>query len=411
LLRWLANNLRLFLLAFILALAVWVMAVTASDPDESGPLPQPVPIEFIGQDPGLVLTSEVPASVEVSLRAPHSIWEQLQADPSSVRAIVDLTQLGAGTHTLEVSIQVTAAPVRILSVSPATLELSLESLSTLVLPVTLSTTGEPAIGYQAGDTVLTPSEVAVSGPESLVRQVTSVRASLDLTNARTGVEANLPLAAFDVSGSLVTGLTLSPESVQVNLPVLQMGGYRDLAVKVVTVGRAASGYRLASVAAFPAIVTVYSTDSSLIESLPGYVETSSLDLSGVSEDIETRLSLLLPTGVTLVGEQTVLVQVGITSIEDSLRVDYRPVEVIGLGAGLTAQVSPVTVDVILAGPLPALNSLNASEVVVTVDASGHAAGTYQLTPLVTISTAGVTVQSILPSTVQVTITGTTTPVP
>jgi len=241
--------------------------------------------------------------------------------------------------------------------------------------------------------------------------VISVRVSLDLTNARESVETNLALAAFDASGSLLSGLTLSPESVQVSLPVTQLGGYRDLAVKVVTVGRAASGYRLASVAAFPAIVTVYSANDALIESLPGYVETTSLDLSGASENIEIRLGLLLPADVTLLGEQTVLVEVGISPIEDSLTMAYRPVEVTGLAPGLKAQVSPLTVDVILSGPIPALESLKPSEVRVSIDASGYGVGTYQLIPIVTISVDNVIVQSILPSTVQVTITGPSTPTP
>lgn len=410
-LRWLSTNLRLFILAFILALAFWVMAVNSSDPDKTGTLPQPVAIEYVGQDSGLVMTGDIPETVEVTLQAPESAWEQLIADPASVRAIVDLTGRAAGTHKVEVVVQVTVAPVRIISISPTTVTLTLEPLSTLSLPITLSLTGEPAIGFQAGEAVLTPSHVAVSGPESIVSRVVSVRVNLDLTEARAGIDTTLSLVAYDAGDDRISGLTLSPPSVQISLPVMQLGGYRDLAVKVVTIGRVAGGYRIASVSAFPAIVTVYSANSAIIEALPGYVETTFLDLSGASENIETRLGLILPADVTLVGEQTVLVQVGISPIQDSLTVTYRPVEITGLAPGLKAQASPVTVDVILFGPIPALESLLVSQVHVSVDASGYGVGTYQLTPTVTIEVGTVFVQSILPSTVQVTITGPTTPTP
>jgi len=409
--RWFTTNLRLFLLALALAMAVWVMAVTTSDPDRTGSLPELSAIEFIGQDSGLIITELSAQVVEITLQAPESVWEQIEADPGSVRAIVDLSGLDAASHQLTVEVQVAFSPVRIVSVSPAAIDLLLEPLSTISLPISLSIIGEPAIGYEVGDTSLTPDEVVVSGPESIVRQVDAVVASLDLSETRESVETSLPLGVFDEEGNMLSGLSLSPDSVQVSLPVTQLGGYRDLAVKVVTVGRVASGYRIASVAAFPPIVTVYSADSNLIASLPGFVETNSLDLSGASENIETRLGLILPSDVTLVGEQTVLVQVGITPIQDSLTVAYRPVVVTGLNPGLKVVVSPVTVDVILSGPIPALESLNASDVQVSVDATGYGAGTYQLTPVVSIPVDNVSVQSVLPSTVQVTITSTGTATP
>lgn len=411
-LRWLTTNLRTFLLAFALALAVWVTAVTASNPDQTGSLPQPIPIQFIGQDASLVLISDVPQAVEITLRAPKSVWDQIAADPAAVIAVVDMTGLRSGTHTVEVVVQIAAQPVRLLSVSPRTVSLVLEPLATRTLPVELLISGAPAVGYQAGSATLTPGAADISGPESLVSQVDSIQITLDITDARENIERSLLLAAFDTNDRQVRGLTILPQSVQVSLPVVQLGGYRDLAVKVVTVGRPASGYRLASVAAFPPIVTVYSGNATLIETLPGYVETMELDLSGVSENIETRLNLNLPVDVTLVGEQNVLVQVGIAPIEGSLTVGSRPVEIVGLGANLTAQASPTTVDVILSGPLPALDSLRVSDIRVSVDVTGRAPGTYQLTPTISITVEGVTVESVLPSAVQVTIASrTTTPRP
>ncbi|MBE3040391.1 MAG: hypothetical protein IMZ62_16470, partial [Chloroflexi bacterium] len=99
--RWLAPNLRTFLLAFALALAVWVIAVTAANPDETQVYPNPIPIEFIGQDPGLIMTGgTVPQQVEITLRAPHSVWQSLLSGETSVRAVVDLTGLGSGMHTM-----------------------------------------------------------------------------------------------------------------------------------------------------------------------------------------------------------------------------------------------------------------------------------------------------------------------
>ena len=200
------------------------------------------------------------------------------------------------------------------------------------------------------------------------------------------------------------GISVHPDTIEVSLPVVQQGGYRDLAVKVLITGKLASGYRLKNITAAPLIVTVFSENLPLIESLPGYVETVPLDLSGASSNIETHLALDLPGGILLIGDQTVSVQIEIVPIEDSRQVSFRQVEVIGLSPGLSAQLSPTTVDVILAGPLPVLNSLQPSDVHVRIDLTGLTLGTYQLTPTIMVAEQGVTVQSILPGTVEVTIT-------
>ncbi len=410
--RWLISNLRTFLMAFILALAVWVTAVTAANPDETQVLPSQIPIEYIGQDPGLILTSEnAPIQVEITLRAPHSVWQSLLNGEAPVRAIVDLTGLASGTHTVLVHVQIDARPIRIISISPQTFDLSLEPQVTRTLRIRLALTGDPAIGYQVGDAILDPVNVIISGAESLVSRVDHIQATIDLTDSRQNINTTVPLQVVDSSNTVIEAVTVLPESVQVNLPIIQQGGYRDMAVKVMTVGNPASGYSLTSVAAFPPIITVYSANSEIIESMPGYVETSSLDLSGAVMDIEKQLGIILPPGVTLIGEQSVLVKVGVAPIESSRTISYRPVEMIGLTTGLFAHLSPQTVDIILSGPLPVLESLSISDVTVQVDLTGLPAGTYQLTPRVSIVQQGVTVESILPGTVEVVISTAITPTP
>jgi YbbR domain-containing protein len=409
--RWLTANFRTFLLAFALAVAVWVTAVTVANPDETQVYPHPIPIEYIGQDPGLILTGTTnPQQVEVTLRAPQSVWQSLLSNDTLVRAFVDLSGLGSGTHTVNVQVQIASRPLRIISFTPQAFDLSLEPQVTRSLEINLSLTGNPAIGYQVGNAVLDPTEVIITGAESLVSQIDHIQASLDLTNARQNISISIPLELEDANGRIISGVNVLPDTVQVSLPIIQQGGYRDLAVKVMTTGNPASGYSLISVAAFPPIVTVYSANSATIESMPGYVETSYLDLISAKEDIEKQLGITLPPGVTLIGEQSVLVKVGIAPIESSRTVLYRPVEVVGLASGLRASLSPQTVDVILSGPLPALDSLAISDVKVQVDLTGLSAGTYQLTPKVS-PLLNIIVESIIPSTVEVIIASLIQPTP
>lgn len=406
-----SKNIRTFLWALALALAVWIAAVTAADPDEVRAYPTPIKVEVVGQDPGLVINGSLPQEVQVTLRAPQSVWDQLIARPDSVRAVLDLSGLSAGQHKLNFQIQVDVRPVRIVTVSPASVILDLEPLVTRTLSLETSLSGQPAVGYQPGDLTVEPKEIVIAGPESLVSRVTRTRVLVNLNGIRESIDQAIAVEALDENNAPVTGISIHPETAHVTLPVSRQGGYRDMAVKVVVRGQVASGYRLDSISVFPPVVTVYSSDTALINGLPGVIETQPLDLQGASDNLNTRLSLNLPQGVSVVGQQTVQIQAGISPIQSSLTLSGEKVELMGLPADMSAQISPGAVDVILSGPLPVLDTLTRQDVRVTVDVTGLGLGPHQLTPTVQIIASGVTVESILPGTVEVILTSAPTPTP
>ena len=409
--RWLASNIRTFLLAFVLGFSVWISAVTGADPDEERPYPNPIPLEVIGQDPSLVLTSAIPSSVEVTLRAPHSIWEQLTAQENSVNSVLDISGLSAGEHTQTVQVRVGARPVQIVLKTPETVTFTLEPLKTQSLPVDVELSGQPAVGFQAGDTTVEPTQIAISGPESIVKQAVRARVLIKLDGKRENIDGDFDIQVMDENNSLLNGITINPQSAQVMVPLNPQSGYRDLAVKVVVNGQVAGGYRLENIAVLPQVITVYSPDSELVNGLPAVVETQPLDLQNASENISTRLALNLPETITIVGTKTVEVQVAITPIETSLTLLDQPINLIGLPDGFAAQISPPTVDVIISGPLPVLDALTPQDIAVTVDVTGLDLGTHQLEPKVEVFVENVLEGSILPSTVEVVLTVRPTPTP
>lgn len=407
----LGRNIRSFIWALAIAFAVWIAAVTASDPDIVRTYPSPIKIEIVGQDPGLTLDTSIPQNVQVTLRSPQSVWNQLITQPTGIRAILDLSGLSAGEHKLNLQIQVNARPVRIINVSPSTVTFTLEPLITRNLDLQSTITGQPAIGYLAGDMTISPKQVVLAGPQSIVTRVSKVLVTVDLNGVRENIDQSLPIEVLDANNGSVTGLTIHPETAHITLPVSRLGGFRDMAVKVIVRGQVASGYRIDSISVFPPVVTVYSADPDLTNALPGVVETQPLDLQNASDNLNLRVSLNLPTGISVVGSQTVLIQAGISPIQSSLTLTGEKVEVTGLPTGMNAMISPASVDVILSGPLPILNTLTRQDIHVTVDTTGLIAGTYQLTPIVQTLASNITVESLLPGTVEVVIRPGSTPTP
>ena len=410
-LKWVAANVRTLLWALAFAVAVWVAAVTSADPDEARLLAEPVSVEIIGQDPSLVIANQIPETVEIVLRAPLSAWAEIDANPQSVRAILDLSGRSAGEHQIALQIQVDARPVRIVSVAPPRVELTLEPLAHRSFPIELGLAGQLAVGYQAGEAKLVPDQVIVAGGETAVERVEEVRVGVSLDGVRETVDADLPLQALGASGRAITDVTVVPATVHVTLPISQQGGYRDMAVKVIVRGRVASGYRLTDISVFPPVITVYSSQPEVVNLLPAFLETLPLDLSEAEDDITTRLGLNLPPGVSVVGEQTVLIQAGVSPIESSITLADEVVTLVGLGEGLTAGTSPTSVDVIVSGPLALLYTLTPQDLQVTADVTGLEPGTYQISPQVEILISDVVVESVLPGTVQVLISEAATPTP
>ncbi len=407
--RWLAKNIRTFLLALVLAVAVWISAVTSADPDEVRIYPGTIPLEVVGQDSSLIITSDIPKTVEVTLRAPSSVWEQLTALERSVQATLDLSGLSAGEHTVDVQIRLLVRPAQIVLANPASVTVTLEQSATRTLTLDPSLNGQPAVGYQAGDVTLDPHEVVISGPKSIVDRAARARVLVNLEGVRESVDQATAIQILDEKNAIIRGLTITPDSVHVGVPISQQGGFRDVAVKVVVQGQVAAGYRLENISVFPPVVTVFASDPELVNALPGVVETQPLDLQDAQEDISTRLALNLPENITIVNSQTVQVTVGISPIQTSLTLLNQKINVIGLPDGLAAQVLPQSVDVIISGPLPVLDALTPQDISVTVDVTGLELGTHQLTPKVDVLVNNVLVESILPGTIEVVLSPPVTP--
>ena len=405
------KTLPTLLLSLALALAVWISAITAADPVSARNFPRPITIERLNLDPSLIISNEVPTQVTVTLSAPRSVWDVMLTDRAPVRAWIDLAGLSPGTYTLEVNVLPQRQPVREITQIPRTVEVTLQRLITREFPINLERRGEPAIGFRSEVPALSQNTVTISGPELNINQVQVVRVVADLTQASDNLTRLLNVQVLDENELPVQGITVNPDQVTLTQPITQMGGYRNVVVKVITTGQPALGYRLTNVSVSPPTVTVFSNNPQLVVSLPGFVETSPLDLTGVKDDVEVRLPLNLPSGVSVVGEQNVAVQVGVAAIEDSITLSGLVIQVVGLPPELSARLSPTTVDVIISGPVPLLDRLTPENINVVIDLNNVVAGTYQFAPRVTLAVPELRVESILPSSIEVIVELAPTPAP
>jgi YbbR domain-containing protein len=411
-LRWLAGNLGTLLLSFALAVVVWISAVTSENPNVERS--QVVPIEILNKDPDMLIVGTVPKNVRLTIRATQSVWDQIVTSENALRAWVDLSGLQAGAYNelpVQAIINPEFSPARITNKTPETVSITLEPLASQQFPAKLDLIGDPATGYERGIPARSPAFVTVSGRESLVMQVVEVRAVLDISDSRNDIQTRVPLSALDANGQQVQDVTITPGELTVSIPITLQEAYRTVVVRVVTQGNVGNGYRITNISVTPPSVLVFSNDPQKLKDLPGFVETQPLDLTGAEDDIETFVELNLPDGVSVAdGDSSVLVQVFIAAIEGSVTISL-PVTPLGLVPNNAAELSPRTVDVILSGPVPVLNKIKPSDIRVVADLKGLDLGTHQVDLSADVVPDKVSVESILPSTVEVTIGPAATPTP
>ncbi|MGD2252434.1 MAG: CdaR family protein [Anaerolineales bacterium] len=399
-LRWMWQNLGSMLLAGVLALTVWMAAVNAEDPIQTRAFPESVPILYQGLPEGLQVVGMPPQEGTVSLRAPRSVWDEISTQ--EIRLVVDLSGLETGIHTLATTPVVDLQPASVVTRDPQRVTLTLEETLSRRMDVHVIVSGEPEEGYRAEEPQVSPQDAVVTGPTSVLEDVAELAISVDISGLRDDLVLEAELVPLNSEGLEIEGLSVAPATAQVQISILQLGGYRSVAVIPITEGQVEPGFRVTNITVTPTLVTLKSVDPQAVELLPGYVQTEPISLIDATEDISLRVPLSLPEGFTVVGEQSVLVHITIEAIESSVTIT-RTLEIQGLQANLSAQASPEAVSVILTGPIATLEQLKPEDVRVVLNLFEYGPGVHQVTPEVLLLPMDVQVQTILPESIEVTI--------
>lgn len=410
--EWIRSNLGTLLLALILAITAWVAAVGQADPVIEQAFPEPIEINYQGLQDGLTIINDPPQVGQITLRAPNSIWRILT--PEELQLIVDLSDIGAGNHRLQVKPIVDANATLITALNPAVVQVSIEPLATKLIDVILILEGSPAPDYRAEEPVLDLDQITVIGPASAVEQVENIQVVIDLTNRQQSIDQAYVLTPVDADGDPVSGLQLEQETVQVTVQINRIENIRRLVVIPQVQGQEQleqqGYYRVTRIAVTPREVAVFSDNAEALEALPGFIETTVIEVSDRTTSVDQRVPLELLEGFSLIGEQSVRVEVSIEPIQTSLSIT-RPVEIQSVSLGLYSYVSPEEVNLILSGPAIQLDNLQPEDVRVIIDVLDLGQGTYQLEPEVLVLPNDITWEPPNPALIEVTLTYTPRPTP
>ena len=390
---------RLLALSIVLGIALWVFVTEDEDPSIAGVFPSQIPVTFVNVGHDLAVGNNL-GSVDLRLEASEERWETLTA--ANFEASVDLAGLTAREQLVPVRVDVTGTRgVRIIAVEPPAITVNLEQVVSRIIPVEPRLLGAPPSGFEITQTVPERLTVEISGPESLVELAEQAVAEINVTGLTVGFQQVAELVPRGASDGRIRGLSVQPSSVSVRVEVQKSTVSKTVPLTVELLGEPSQGYRVTGVRVTPATARIEGTLEVLqdLEQLRlGFVR-----LDGADGDIELSLVATLPGRVSAPDGAGARVVVTVEPVLGSTVVTVVP-EPDGVPDGMVADLGDQVVTVVLEGPLPLLNGLEAGDVRAEVDVRALDGDETGFAEVVVVAPRNVTIREWRPALLSVTLT-------
>ena len=298
------NNFGLKILAVVIAFSLWLVVVNYDDPVISNTY-SGIPVDIINVD-ALAASGKVYSVlnntdvISVTITGKRTVVESIGKD--NIKAVADLSNINSMNRVqITVSTNKNFEQLESIKSDIPTLELNIENLKELNLPIQVETTGEPASGYMVGDVVTGQNTIKVSGAESLVSRVASAKLIVDVSGRTSDMSTSADVLLFDSDGNEIDKslLNLNVKSINVSVSILQ--------VKAVNIIYSYSGIPADGYAIFGSIVgdrqAVYvAGKSSAVELMSSItIPPTAISVEGKDESFTTVVDLgkYLPDGIRL----------------------------------------------------------------------------------------------------------------
>lgn len=359
------NNWQIKLACLLVAVGFWTYVSSTGVKVDN--FPGGVSLELQNVPEGMVAITDV-ENVDLKIVAEKNVWSKLSSD--SVKAYVDLAGLDAGTHELGIRIQINVEGVEVEDYSPQQALTRLESKITKEVPVNVKIEGNAADGLVSGVPIVEPEEVEISGAKSVIDKILEANAVVRLDGETEEVNKKVKLVALNAENENISGVTFDPQEVDVTVPIVKAEDTKTVGIKVQTTGNLADGYWISQITTSPSTATI-TGNSSILKSI-NYLETASINIDNLSEDLSTNIEINTPSGVSLVDQiNSVAVNLTIAKIDTQKQVNPS-IDTKNLSNNLKIKsLNPSSMSVNIEGDTDTLQSISDSDIKLEIDLSGY----------------------------------------
>ena len=361
--KWITNNLGLKILALLVSVGLWIIAININDPVSENTYTVNVSLQNAGVLSSAGKYFEVKDNsdrIKVVVRGTRTALSQFnQAD---IVATADLSKI-TEDNLVPIDLSTTKQSDKIEGIRSDSqyVKLALEDVRRLQMPIEVKVLNDPQDGYILGSTQTSQNVVIISGPGSIINQVESAAVEIDVSGATTDVKISLPIHLYSKEDDIIdtTKVNMSVQEISTTASILQKAVVPLIAIPQ---GTPTQGYVLNGIIeGLPTEITI-AGKSNIVSKIP-YIDISeSLDVNDIYQNTSYEINIndYLPDGVSMVGNvgnNGILdISVGVDKeSERTIVLDPEAIQVIGVPEGYSATVSDLEDDVEV--PVSGLKSL------------------------------------------------------
>lgn len=297
----LTHNLELKIMAILFSLVLWMIAVDINNPVTNKTFYN-VKVQLIntGSITGQNKTYKVADSsdiIRVTVRAPQSILSSI--DEENITARADCSKLTAeNTVPIELTVNGDVESTRM---DKENVQLEIENRTTKQLSIEVVKNGTLPDGYVTGRSTLESNMMSVTGPESVVDQVSKAVVEVSLEDVTSDIDMVTAIRLLNEEGVEISSSELrrSIDSVKVTVPILKT---KEVPVSWQTSGSPADGYALTgTVSSTPETVLIAGRENALNNVSGIDIPAAVTDVTGLEESFSRMVDVreYLPSDVVL----------------------------------------------------------------------------------------------------------------
>lgn len=310
----------------------------------------------------------------VTVSAPRSIIDSL--DKSNIVAVADINDL-TSVDTVPIKLSTNKYSDKLDSIrgNIDNVRLSIEEKQTRFLQVKSVTTGEVREGYMVGSVSTDQNLIRISGPQSIISQVSKAQAEVDISGFSNNINTDLDVRLYDEEGKEITAENIekSISKVRVSVEILER---KVLPLTCEVTGTPADGFQFTGEVSFSKPSVTVAAKSKVLENVESIeIPEGALDVTDASEDVTVLVDInqYLPDGVVL-AENNFVGRVNATAKieaerDRAVRIPVGRIRFDGLPEGYRAVITEPANEcsVTFSGLLAVLNEVTAEEVTAVVD--------------------------------------------